>query len=116
MTYMTAFDPEKFEDKYIHYLQELDRVYKRAFETMNDRFDSDLVHAIDQEVLNESEPIYEGDGEFRIDLPAAPPERVSGVLAAEERFEAVLDEYRAQLRGELRREFGFDDSVDPPSN
>ncbi len=107
---MTAFDPDKFEDKYVHYLQELDRAYKRAFETMNDRFDSDLVHAIDQEVLNESEPFYEGDGEFRIDLPDAPFDRVSGVLVSEEKFEAVLDEYRTRLRAELRREFGFEDN------
>lgn len=105
---MTEFDPEKFEDKYVHYLTELESAYKRAFETMNDRFDSDLVHAIDQQVLNDSEPFYEGDGEFRIELPTDAFERVQGVLVTDEKFEAVLEEYRTQLRSELRRSFGFE--------
>jgi hypothetical protein len=104
---MTEFDPEKFEDKYVHYLRELDTAYKRAFETMNDRFDSDLVHAIDQQVLNDSEPVYD-DGEFRIELPDAAFERVDGVLVTEEKFDAVLNEYRSQLRTELRRVFGVE--------
>jgi len=60
---MTEFDPEKFEDKYQHYFPELQRAYKRAFETMNDAYDSELVHAIDQEILAESEPFYEGSAE-----------------------------------------------------
>lgn len=105
---MTAFDPDKFEDKYVHYLDELESAYKEAFETMNNRFDSDLIHAIDQQVLNQSEPIYDGDGGFRIDLPAASFDRISGVLVTEEKFEAVMEEYRAQLRAELRRVFELD--------
>ncbi|MFB6303927.1 MAG: DUF5783 family protein, partial [Haloferacaceae archaeon] len=51
---MAEFDPEKFEDKYANYFTELQRAYKNAFETMNDAYDSELVHAIDQQVLNES--------------------------------------------------------------
>jgi len=66
---MADFDPEKFEDKYANYFPELQQAYKNAFNRMNDRYDSQLVHAIDQQVLNESEPFYEGDGEFRIELP-----------------------------------------------
>jgi hypothetical protein len=105
---MTELDPEKFEDKYVHYLSELESAYKRAFETMNDRFDSDLVHAIDQQVLNESEPLYEGDGEFRIELPDATLDRLQGVLVTDEKFEAVLEKYREQLRAELQSAFGFE--------
>ena len=104
---MTALDPEKFEDKYVHYLPELESAYKAAFETMNDRFDSDLVHAIDQQVLDDSEPVYE-DGAFEIVLPEAPFDRVEGVLVAEEKFDAVLEEYCSQLRAELRRAFDLD--------
>lgn len=106
---MSEFDPEKFDDKYVHYLPELESAYKRAFETMNDRFDSDLVHAIDQKVLDDSEPFYEGDGSFSIELPDDPFERIQAVLVTEEKFEAVLEEYREQLRAELRRSFGFDE-------
>ncbi|MFB6353870.1 MAG: DUF5783 family protein [Halobacteriales archaeon] len=106
---MAAFDPEKFEDKYVHYLPELESAYKRAFEVMNDRYDSELVHAIDQQVLNESEPYYEGDGAFRIELPDEPFDRLEGVVASEERFDAVLEEYRSRLRQELRRTFGFEE-------
>lgn len=105
---MTDFDPERFEDKYVHYLPELEAAYKRAFEYMNDRFDSDLVHAIDQQVLNDSEPFYAGDGAFRIEVPDDPFDRVEGVLVTEEKFEAVLEEYRARLEAELRRVFDFE--------
>jgi hypothetical protein len=49
---MANFDPEKFEDKYEHYFPELQRAYKQAFETMNDTYDSELIHAIDQAVLS----------------------------------------------------------------
>ncbi|MFB6123257.1 MAG: DUF5783 family protein [Haloferacaceae archaeon] len=102
---MTDFDPEKFEDKYVHYFPELQRAYKNAFETMNDAFDSELVHAIDQQILNESEPMYE-DGEFRIDLPESPKERLTAVVVDDEKLEATLERYREELRGELRRVFG----------
>jgi hypothetical protein len=62
---MTEFDPEKFEDKYANYFTELQQAYKQAFERMNDRYDSELVHAIDQQILNESEPFYQ-DGQFSV--------------------------------------------------
>jgi hypothetical protein len=105
---MTDFDPEKFEDKYQHYFPELQRAYKQAFETMNDRYDSELIHAIDQQVLNESEPFYEGDGEFRIELPDDPAGRIEGVLVPEEKLEATLSRYVEELEDELRRVFGFE--------
>ncbi|MFB6108134.1 MAG: DUF5783 family protein [Haloplanus sp.] len=104
---MTDFDPEKFEDKYANYFPELQRAYKNAFETMNDQFDSELVHAIDQQVLNESEPFYE-DGEFRVELPPNPTDRVTAVVVEEEKLEATLERYVAEIESELRAVFGLD--------
>ncbi|PSP79379.1 hypothetical protein BRC81_05195 [Halobacteriales archaeon QS_1_68_20] len=123
---MTEFDPEKFEDKYANYFAELQRAYKNAFEYMNERYDSELVHAIDQQVLSESEPFYEGsaeqssaddssgqgprehDGEFRVELPSEPYDRIQGVLVDEEKFEETMDMYVQRIERELRRVFGFD--------
>ena len=106
---MTEFDPEKFEDKYEHYFPQLQRAYKQAFETMNDRYDSDLIHAIDQTVLAESEPFYE-DGEFRVELPGDPADRLSGtgVIVDEEKLDPILDRYLEEIRSELRDVFGLD--------
>ena len=101
---MTEFDPEKFEDKYVHYFDDLQRAYKNAFDHMNDRYDSELIHAIDQQVLNESEPFYE-DGEFSVDLPSDPYDRIQGVLVERDRFEEVLDVYVDRIEDELHRVF-----------
>ncbi|RQG93979.1 DUF5783 family protein [Natrarchaeobius chitinivorans] len=104
---MADFDPEKFEDKYANYFPELQQAYKNAFNRMNDQYDSELVHAIDQQVLNESEPFYEGDGEFRVELPEEPYDRLSGVLVDEDRFEKVLEIHVEEIEAELQRVFGF---------
>jgi len=102
------FDPEKFEDKYAHYFNELQRAYKNAFNQMNDRYDSELIHGIDQAVLNESEPFYE-DGEFRVELPEDPRERIRGVVPVDdEEFEETLDEYVDRIETELYRTLGVD--------
>jgi hypothetical protein len=103
---MADFDPEKFEDKYEHYFPQLQRAYKNAFEAMNERYDSELVHAIDQQVLNESEPFYEGDGTFRVELPKDPVERVDTVVAGEEKVTETLDRYVERIEDELARVFG----------
>lgn len=105
---MSEFEPEKFEDKYVHYFPQLQRAYKRAFEQMNDAYDSELVHAIDQQVLNESEPFFDGEGGFRIELPETPYDRLQGVVVAQEQFEAVLEEYVSVLEEKLVEEF-FDE-------
>jgi hypothetical protein len=105
---MTDFDPEKFEDKYANYFPELQRAYKNAFETMNDQYDSELIHAIDQQILNESEPFYE-DGDFRIELPENPTERLTAVVVDDEKLSAVLERYVEELRAQHRRIFGLDD-------
>lgn len=103
---MADFDPEKFEDKYVHYFPELQRAYKNAFNTMNEEFDSTLIHGIDQQILNESEPIYE-DGEFRIELPENPHQRLTGVVVDDEKLDATLDRYTEEIRSELCRVFGL---------
>jgi len=108
---MADFDPEKFEDKYEHYFAELQRAYKQAFETMNDGYDSELIHAIDQAVLSESEPFYEGDGEFRVELPDNPVEQLGDLIVDEEKAEAVLDRYLDELEAELQAVFGFADEL-----
>jgi hypothetical protein len=106
---MAEFDPERFtEAKYVDYLTELQQSYKRAFDRMNDRYDSKLVHAIDQQVLNESEPFYEGDGVFRLELPDEPHSRVTGVVVDEEKLTGVLEAYAETVEREIARTFGFD--------
>ena len=107
-SHMTEFDAEQFEDKYANYFPELQRAYKNAFETMNDAYDSQLIHGIDQQVLNESEPFYEGDGEFRIELPEEPYDRLTAVVVDREKFETVLDRYLDEIEAELRRVFEFE--------
>ncbi|MFO7834337.1 MAG: DUF5783 family protein [Halohasta sp.] len=103
---MADFDPEQFEDKYANYFPQLQRAYKNAFNTMNDAYDSTLIHAIDQQVLNESEPFYAPDREgFDIELPAEPYERLEGVVVDRERFEAILEEYTEEIETELRQLF-----------
>ncbi|MFB6234998.1 MAG: DUF5783 family protein [Halopenitus sp.] len=104
---MADFDPEKFEDKYANYFQELQRAYKNAFNQMNERYDSDLIHGIDQMILNESEPFYE-DGEFRVELPENPRDRLQGVLVTDEKFEETLETYVETIESELHRVFGVE--------
>jgi hypothetical protein len=106
---MADFDPDRFEDKYANYFTELQRAYKSAFETMNDAYDSELIHAIDQQILNESEPFYEGDGQFRIALPDEPLDRLTAVVVDDEKAETVLDRYVEEIESELRAVFGFDE-------
>jgi len=107
---MAEFDPERFEDKYANYFTELQQAYKNAFDTMNDRYDSELIHAIDQQILAESEPFYEGDGEFRVELPEDPTDRLSGVLTADdEKVQTILDRYVEEIEAEIRAVFGLDD-------
>ena len=103
---MSDLDPETFDErKYVEDFPKLQRAYKNAFETMNDAYNSELVHAIDQQVLAESEPFYEGDGEFRIELPEDPYDRLEGALVEEETFQQTLDRYVEELKDEIARTF-----------
>lgn len=102
---MVDFDPERFEDKYEHYFMELQQAYKQAFDVMSDRHSSDVVHAVDQLILAESEPFYEGDGQFRIELPDDAHQRLDDVDVTVENLDAVLDEYTDVLEQQLRQVF-----------
>lgn len=106
---MTDFDPERFEDKYEHYFPELQKAYKSAFETMNDQYDSTLIHAIDQQILAESEPFYEGNATFTIQLPTDAYDRLEGVVVEQEQFETVLSRYEAAIESELCAVFGLEE-------
>ncbi|WP_181684931.1 DUF5783 family protein [Halorhabdus salina] len=103
---MTAFDPDRFEDKYEHYFTELQQAYKQAFEVMSGRHDSELIHAIDQQILAESEPFYAGDGEFRIELPDDAADRL--VDQDRDRLESVLVAYKSELDTQLQSVFELD--------
>lgn len=123
---MTEFDPAKFEDKYVHYFEELQEAYSNAYQQLHGRYDSTVLKAIDRKVLAESEPFYEGsaeprsadessgqrprdhDGEFRIELPDDLESRV-GAVADHDQFEPVLEELVDRIENELQRMFGFAD-------
>jgi hypothetical protein len=109
---MADLTPEEFEDeKYVDYFPKLQTAYKRAFDEMNETYNSDLVHGIDQTILAESEPHYEGDGEFTVELPDEPLSRLEGVIAADDKAEQVLEVYVEELKTELRNTFGVGDAA-----
>jgi hypothetical protein len=105
---MAAFDPEKFEDKYVHYLDELQTAYSNAYQHFHGQYDSTLLRSIDRQVLDESEPFYEGDGEFRVELPENPRERVGQIPVGDETFETVLQAFVDRIELELQRVFEFE--------
>jgi hypothetical protein len=105
---MTEFDPEKFEEKYVHYFEELETAYSDAYSQLHGRYDSEVLRAIDRKVLNESEPVYEGDGEFRIVLPDDIGERAESLPGSDEQFHTVLEEFTDRIEHELRATFGFE--------
>ena len=99
-------DAETFdEQKYVEFFPKLQQAYKNAFNRVNERYDSTLVHGIDQQVLDESEPFYDDEEGFYLELHEDPYERLTGVVVEEERFRAVLEEYVAEIEGELERVF-----------
>jgi hypothetical protein len=104
---VTEFDPEKFEAKYVHYFEELQEAYSNAYNRLHGRYDSEILRAIDRRVMSESEPVYQGDGEFRVDVP---DERVREVRAGfdGERFDTVLGKYRTGIAAELSQRFEFE--------
>jgi len=105
---MTEFDPDAFEDKYANYFPELQKAYKQAFEVMNDRYDSELVHAIDQQILNESEPFYDDEDGFYVELPEDPTDRLTAIIVDEEKLTTVLSEYVDRIEDELHDVFGVE--------
>lgn len=105
---MAEFDPEKFEEKYAHYFTELQRAYKNAFEVMNNAYDSELIHAIDQQILNESEPFYDETSGFRVELPDEPTARLTAVVVDDEKLRETLDRYVAEIERQLYDVFGLE--------
>ena len=103
---MPEFDPSLFENKYVHYLLELETAYKNTFSTMLEKFDSQVIHAIDQRVLVKSEPVYENE-EFHILLPDNPGALMGSVLIDNETLNQILDEYVTELTKELQFIFGI---------
>ncbi|TYL40633.1 hypothetical protein CV102_03435 [Natronococcus pandeyae] len=106
---MTEFDPEKFEEKYVYYFEELEQAYSNAYQQLHGRYDSEVLRAVDRKVLSESEPIYDGSQEFRVELPEERVEEVRATVGDDEQFDAVLEEFRERIENELRRIFEFDD-------
>lgn len=101
-------DAETFdEQKYVDLFPQLQQAYKNVFNRMNDRYDSTVVHGIDQQVLNESEPFYDDEADaFYVELPEEPYDRLTGVAVARDRFETIIEEYTDELEAELERTFG----------
>lgn len=104
---MTVSDPAKFEKKYVHYFDELQEAYTDASQSIHGQYDSELLRPIDRQVLDESEPSYQGGSEVRVELPDNPYDRVH-VSADEERFNATLEEFGERIELELERVFEFD--------
>lgn len=103
-----GFTPEEFEEtKYTEHFPSLQAAYKAAFEEVNEQYDSELVHAIDQQVLSESEPFYRGGTEFELQVPEDPAARVAtaGVLADEEEVKTVLAAYVTAIEEALAEQF-----------
>jgi hypothetical protein len=104
-------DHETFEEKkYTEFFPRLESTYRRTFNELNEQYDSGLVHAIDQQILDESEPVYE-DGAFTVRLPENPVDRVEGVVADDERIEDLLDVYVEKLEAQLAATFGDEEKA-----
>ncbi|WP_276274107.1 DUF5783 family protein [Haloarcula litorea] len=105
---MTEFDPEKFEEKYTYYFEELETAYSNAYQELHGERDSEVLRGIDRRILSESEPVYEGDGRFRVTLPDDVDGRIESLPGSDERAERVLAEFTSEIERELRRLFEFD--------
>lgn len=99
-------DAETFEEqKYVDFFPQLQQAYKNAFNRVNETYDSTLVHGIDQQILNESEPFYDDEEGFYLDLPDDPYDRLTSVVVSEEKLETVLEEYVEEIERQLERTF-----------
>jgi hypothetical protein len=105
---MTEFDAEKFEEKYVHYFDELETAYSNAYQELHGQYDSEVLRGIDRQILSESEPVYEGDGTFSVRLPDDIAARAQALPGDEETFDTVLSAFTDAIERELRRLFGFE--------
>jgi hypothetical protein len=106
---VTEFNPEQFEEKYQYYFDEIEKAYSAAYQQLHGEYNSDILRAIDRNVLSESEPVYEGNGEFRVILPDDLDERAKSLPGDEEAFNTVLEEFTAEIEHELHRIFEFEE-------
>lgn len=104
---MPAFDPDLFEEKYAHYFAELQEAYRNAFDRMQTEANSELVHAIDQLVLADSDPQYAGDGTFVVEIPDDAVSRVKHGIegSTDDAVAETIDRYREVLAEELAAVF-----------
>lgn len=105
---MTEFDAEKFEEKYVHYFDELETAYSNAYQELHGQYDSEVLRGIDRQILSESEPVYEGDGTFDVRLPDDTAARAKSLPGDEETFNTVLSAFTDAIERELRRLFEFE--------
>ncbi len=108
---MTEFDEEKFDEKYVYYFEELEAAYSNAYQTLHGNADSTILKAIDRQVLSESEPVYEGDGQFRIELPDEPKSLIGDLQASEAAFDELLERFVELVEKELHEQFEFDNET-----
>jgi hypothetical protein len=106
---VTEFNPEKFENKYEHYFEEIESAYSDAYQELHGEYNSEILRAIDRQVLSESEPVYEGNGKFRISLPEDVEERAQSLPGDKEAFHTVLDEFTTEIEQQLEYIFEFED-------
>jgi hypothetical protein len=99
---VTEFNPEKFDEKYEYYFEEIERAYSDAYQQLHGEYNSEILRAVDRHVLSESEPVYEGNGEFRVLLPDDTQERARSLPGDEEAFNTVLEAFTATIERELR--------------
>jgi len=105
---MTEFDAEKFEEKYVHYFEELEAAYSDAYQELHGQYDSEVLRGIDRQILSESEPVYEGDGTFHIRLPDDTASRAQSLPGDEATFDTVLSAFTDAIERELRQQFEFE--------
>ncbi|EMA22615.1 DUF5783 family protein [Haloarcula sp. KBTZ06] len=105
---MTEFDAEKFDEKYVHYFEELETAYSNAYQELHGQYDSEVLRGIDRQILSESEPVYEGDGAFSIRLPDDTAARAQSLPGDEATFDTVLSAFTDAIERELRRLFEFE--------
>ncbi|MBV0903492.1 DUF5783 family protein [Haloarcula salina] len=106
---MAEFDPEKFEEKYVNYFEELETAYSNAYQSLHGQCDSEILQRIDRQILSESEPVYEGDGDFRVVLPEDTAERAASLPGDEETVKSVLKPFTDAIEQELQQMFEFEE-------
>lgn len=108
---MVEFNPEKFQDKYEYYFEEIESACSDAYQQLHGGYNAELLRAIDRQVRSESDPVYEGNGEFRVVLPDDTREPAQSLPGGEAAFNTVLAESTAGIERELHRLFAFEDET-----